>query len=95
MEGFHEGQPLAFHQETEDVAALLAAEAVKETPLGVDVKGRGGLVVERAESREAAGPRRTQRDRFADDIDDVVRVPDLIAERLPVGHRSSILPTPP
>ena len=95
MKRFHEGQPLAFHQETEDVAALLAAEAVKETPLGVDVKGGGGLVVEGAEPREAAGSRRTQRHGLADHLDDVVRLPDLLPERLPPGHRSSILPTPP
>ena len=65
---------------------------MKETALGVDLKGRGGLVVERAEPREAAGPRRTQRDGLADDLDDVVRLPDLLPECLPSGHRSSILP---
>ena len=65
-----EGEPVDLHQEGDDVAALLAAEAVEELARGLDVEGRGLLVVEGAQALERAAAGLAERDVAGDDVVD-------------------------
>ncbi len=66
----HEGAALDLHQKAEDVAALLATEAVVELALRVDVERRGLLVVEGAEAL-VVGPSTLELNVLPDDLHDV------------------------
>ena len=63
------------HDELEQVAAGLAAEAEKQLALGIDVEGGSFFLMERAETLEA-GAGRFQRDVFGNDTSDVYRTTD-------------------
>jgi hypothetical protein len=75
-DGFDEGEIFEFLDEGEDVAALVAAEAMKDLAVGIDVETGGLFLVEGAERHEVrAGA--FQGDEGADDIDDVIGGADL------------------
>ncbi len=63
------------HQEREDVAALVAPEAVVALAIGIDVERGGLLVVERAEA-DVVAARLLQRQVATDDLDNVDAVAD-------------------
>jgi hypothetical protein len=71
-----EGAALDLHDEVDGAAALLAAEAVEEAALGVDVEARRLLLVEGAEAGERAAATR-ELDRLADEGDEVGALLDL------------------
>jgi len=68
--GLGEAQVFVLHQERERVPTTVAAEAVEDLPLRMDVEGGRLLVVEGAEALEAATGL-AERDVTADEIDDV------------------------
>ena len=74
-QGLGEVDPVALHDEAEDVAALAAAEAVPRLARGRDHERRGLLPVERAEPLER-GAGLLQLDRLADELDEVRPVLD-------------------
>src|SRR5690606_12909912 len=82
---------LLLHDEADDVALRLAAEAVVDVHLRVDREGRGLLGVEGAQPRPLP-PGPSQRGVLADDLHDVGRRPDR-GDVLGVGaHRRRRLP---
>src|SRR5262249_55322958 len=71
--GFGEGEAFRLHDEVEDVALLLATEAVEKALLGVHAEARGLLLVEGAEPHQA--PALTlQLHAFGDDRSDLQTV---------------------
>ena len=78
-ERLDEGDVLVVLDEAEDVAALVAAEAMEDLLRGVHVEARRLLLMERAE-RDEVGAGALERQVSADDIDDVARGADLFAE---------------
>ena len=66
-----EGQVVDLHDEGDDVAADLAAEAVEGAHARADREGRRLLVVEGAEALEVAAAGRPERDHLADHVGDV------------------------
>src|SRR5437868_1493547 len=81
-----------FFDELDDVAELAARPAAITLAAGIDVEGRPMIVVEGAQSLEG-GPNGPQGDVAADDIDNVVRVLDLLFQRI-VNHRAPGVKTP-
>jgi hypothetical protein len=68
---------LLFHNEGEDIAAGVAAEAVPALLLGVNIEGGMLFTVEGAESAEGAA-RFGQGDMLADDVNDVQFLFDVV-----------------
>ncbi len=85
-----EALALELHDEVEDVAVLLAAEAVKEALVGRHVERRRLLAVERAQTLPVA-TRLTQLHVLPDHADDVGRVADL-RDDVVRNHRLDALP---
>ena len=83
-DGFGEGDVLELHDEGEDVAFFMAAEAVEVAVGGVDGEGAGLLFVEGAEAGVVLGAGLSQADVVADDLDDVGLPFDELCEV--VGH---------
>jgi hypothetical protein len=77
--GFGERALFHLHDELEDVAADVAAEAMIDLAQWMDVEGRRFFGVERAESAKIL-PSLLQLDVFADDADDVRLLLDAIRE---------------
>ncbi len=90
LHGFGEGDVVHLLQEREDVAALVAAEAVVQPDLGPHVEGRAALLVERAEPLHRADARALERDEVAHDVGDVGAGPDFVdvASTNQTGHGS-------
>ena len=82
LHGFHEGQVLEFLQEGEDVAALVAAEAVVVPAGRADLERRGLLVVEWAQPLEVSAAGVAQRDVLPHHLFDAIGVADAFLVRL-------------
>ena len=74
--GLGEREPRMLHQEGDDVAALLASEAVEDLSIGIDVEGGRLLGVERTEPAPVATGL-LQVDIAPDQADDVGAASDL------------------
>src|SRR5690606_24654639 len=63
-----EGQGVGLLHEGDDVAALVAAEAVPQAQVGADLEGGGAFVVEGAQALHGVVPGLPERDAFGDDV---------------------------
>ena len=88
-DGFRESDVLDFLDEGEDVAMLVAAEAVEELAAGVDREGRGFFFVEGAEPGKVLRAGFFQAHVFPDDLDDVGLFFDVLGEIGGHGRRGS------
>ena len=79
-DGFGEAERLHLHDEGEDVALLVAAEAVVVAVGGVDGEAAGLLLVEGAEAGVVLGAGFAQLEVVADDADDVGLLLDELGE---------------
>src|SRR5690625_1669676 len=85
-QGVEETEPFGLHDEIEDVAARLAAEAVVEAPFLVHVERRRLLVMERAQSLQAAAAGRLEHHRLAYDFSDIQQGPDSFLDIISAAH---------
>ena len=86
---FREADVFDFLDEGEDVAVLVAAEAVEELAAGVDAEGGGFFLVEGAEAVEVLRAGFFEADVFSDDFDDVGLFFDVLGEIGGHGARGS------
>ena len=86
---FREADVLDFLDEGEDVAVLVAAEAVEELAAGVDAEGRGFFFVEGAEPGKILRAGFFQAHVFPDNLDDVGLFFDVLGEIGGHGRRGS------
>ncbi len=87
-DGFGEADVFDLHDEGEDVALLVAAEAVEVAVGGVDGEGAGLFLVEGAEAGVVLGAGFAQLHVVADDLDDVGLLLDELGEV--VGHAEGV-----
>src|SRR5690606_38760046 len=87
-QGFDEAQPLGFLDELDGIPRDVAAEAVIEAALFVDVKARSLFLVERAEPDVASAAARKFY-RFTDELDDVGPLADAF-DRVLTDHLRSL-----
>ena len=83
-DGLGEAEAFHLHDEGEDVAFFVAAEAVEVAVGGVDGEGAGLFLVEGAEAGVVLGAGFAQLDVVADDLDDVDLLLDELGEV--IGH---------
>jgi len=83
-DGLGKGDVFELHDEGEDVAFFVAAEAVEVAVGGVDGEGASLLFVEGTEAGEVLGAGFAKTDEVADDLDDVGLLLDEMGEV--VGH---------
>ena len=90
-DGFGEADVLHLHDEGEDVALFVAAEAVEVAVGGVDGEGAGLFFVEGAEAGVVLGAGFAQLDVVADDADDVGLLLDELGEVIGHGRCCEVL----
>ena len=86
-DGIQEADIFVFPDKGEHVATLVAAEAMENLPVGIDVEAGGFFLVKRAEGDEVC-PRLFQRQTCADDVHDVAGGADAFEDcgRNGAGH---------
>jgi len=80
VDGFREAEVLHLHDEGEDIAFFVAAEAIEVAVGGVDGEGAGFFFVEGAEAGEVLRAGFFEADVFPDDFDDVGLFFDVLGE---------------